>query len=80
MEVFNDKEKLAEVTRLILKVSDEAAVKYILDNFDNEIVTPDYAKWITSRRINVFRTGGKYVARYNQLESQLETCRMYING
>lgn len=79
LEVFNDKEKLAEVTRLILKVSDEDAVKYILDNFDNEIVTPDYAKWITSRRINVFRTGGKYVARYNQLESQLETCRMYIN-
>lgn len=72
MTVFNDKEKLDEVTRLILHVSDDAAEKYILDNFDNEIITPELARWITSRRINVFRTGGKYQSRYEQLTAMLK--------
>lgn len=69
--VFEDKEKLDVITNLILHESDDAAVKYILDNFDNEIVTPELARWITSRRINVFRTGGKYLTRYEQLMADL---------
>lgn len=78
IEVFNDKEKLDEITHLILKVSDEAAIDYILSNFDNEIVTPELARWLVGRRINVFRTGGKYVTRYNELYAALNECEAAI--
>lgn len=78
IEIFNDKEKLDEITHLILKVSDEAAIDYILKNFDNEIVTPELARWLVGRRINVFRTGGKYVTRYNELHAALMDCEKAI--
>lgn len=74
IEVFNDKEKLDQLIHLVTKVSDDEAIKFLLENFDNEIVTPEYANWIINRRAKTFRDGGKYISRYNDLSNMLGAC------
>lgn len=78
MEVFNDTEKKDHMIELVLRKSDDEAIRYILDNFDNEIVTPDLARWLISRRLNVFRTGGKYAIRYKELINLKAKCESNI--
>lgn len=78
MEVIKDKDKVKEFTRLALEESGDAAVKYLLDNFDNEIVTPDLAQWILKRRLSDFRTGGKYQQKYDTLMENIKLYEGYV--
>lgn len=71
IELLKDKEKCDEFCRLVMKVSAEEGVKYLLANFDNEIITSDLAHWLTRRRISDFKNGGRYAVQYQQLTSQI---------
>lgn len=75
IELIKDREKCDEFCRLVLKVSAEAGVDYLLKNYDNTIITSDLAHWLTRRRISEFRDGGKYAVQYQQLTSRIATLR-----
>ena len=80
IELISDKDKLDEVTRLILKVGDAEAIAYILANYNNEIIDADLAKWIVSRRINAFRNGGKYQKEYEDYTNSIKYYEYYIEN
>lgn len=69
--VISDTEKRDEIRRLLDYEGTKSAEQYILDNFDNEIVTPDLASWIVRRGANNFRDGGKYRQQYLEMESRI---------
>lgn len=72
IELLKYPDKKHEFIRLITQVSKEDAVKYLLDNFDNEIITYDLAHWLSRRRLDELRTGGKHKDAYDELESRIK--------
>lgn len=73
--LWQDKDKLYHMADLVLHRPEEEAVQYLLDNFDNEIITEDLAKWLITRRMNEYRTGERYIKRYEQLKKRLEKAK-----
>ena len=79
IEVVQDKAKVKEFTRLALEVSEEAAIAYVLSAYaDSEVIDEEMAKWIVRRRLNEFRTGGKYLDKYNQLQASIKQYEGYL--
>lgn len=71
MELLKDRPKCEEFCNLVVKKSIDEAVQFVLNNFDNEIITPDLARWLTRRRLSDFRDGGKYTEEYNNAMAEI---------
>lgn len=78
IEVIKYPEKVQEITRRVVKESDDSAVEYILAEYDNEIIDRECAEWIIKRRLNEFRTGGKHLNRYNSLVESINLYEGYL--
>lgn len=72
MLIVSDKVKRDEIRRLLDYEGVDSAVAYILENYDNEIVTPELAQWIVRRGANNFRDGGKYKTLYEEKQREQE--------
>lgn len=70
--VINDIPKRDEIRRLLDYEGTQSAEKYILDNFDSDIITPDLASWIVRRGANNFRDGGKYRQQYAEMQVRVD--------
>lgn len=79
VEVVSDKSKCDQLTDLILHTGEDEAVKFILANYDNDIIDAQLAHWIVRRRINEFRTGGKYAKQYNDLQASIKEYEGYLS-
>ena len=80
MEIISDKVKCDKVVDLTLHNGDDEAIKFILSNYDTTIVTPELASWIIRRRLNDFRTGGKYAQRNSELKSAIAEYESYLSN
>ena len=64
MEIMKYPEKKEQLVLIITKEGSEKGVEFILNNYDNDIITPDLARWICQRRLADFHNGGKYADQY----------------
>ena len=71
MELLSKRDKCEEFCNLVIKKSIEEAVNFVMDNYDNEIITRDLAYWLTRRRLNDFRDGGKYVEEFRRAQAEI---------
>lgn len=78
--VVSDIEKRDEIRRLLDYEGTASAEKFILDNYDNEIVTPELASWIVRRGANNFRDGGKYKQKYEDMQVRIKQLEGYIEN
>lgn len=72
MTVIADNKNRDKIVDLVTHDSDEAAVQFILDTFDNEIIDKELANWIVHRSLSSFRKGGKYAEKYEAIENEIE--------
>lgn len=72
IEIVSNIEYRDEIRRLLDYEGTDAAEKFILEHYDNEIVTPDLASWAVRRGANNFRDGGKYKKQYSDLRPAIE--------
>lgn len=79
MEIMKYPEKKEQLVLIITKEGSEKGVEFILNNYDNDIITPDLARWICQRRLADFHNGGKYADQYKDLLKQLDICKNVIN-
>lgn len=79
MEVINQPYKKKQLVNIITDKGIEDGVAFVLDNFDNEIITPDLARWICQRRLTDFHTGGSYVNEYENLLKSVDTCKSILS-
>lgn len=80
IEVVSNIEYRDEIRRLLDYEGTEVAEKFILDHYDNEIITPDLAAWVVRRGANNFRNGGKYRTQYEELKLRLKEIESNIEN
>lgn len=80
MTVISDSKTRDHIVDLVTHDSNEAAIKFILDNFDNDIVDKELAGWIVHRSLPSFRNGGKYAEKYEALTNEIEGIKHSIEN
>jgi len=80
LEIISDSAKCDKLVDLVLHKGDMEAIDYILKNYNKDIVTPDLAAWVIRRRLNEFRTGGKYAQRNADLKATIAEYDGYLKN
>lgn len=74
--VLSDEEKKERIIDLATHVSEEEAIKYVLQEFPDVVDDYTLAKWVVTRRLPEYRKGGKYA---EELEKYTNEITMYEN-
>lgn len=72
LEIVKYPEKRSKLREILDNEGEEPAVKFILENYDNEIVTPELARWVIKQGANNFRNGGKFKKQYDGAKGAIE--------
>lgn len=79
MEVINGgDDKISVLLETIHKEGIDAGIKYVLANYNNDLIDYDLAKQICNRRVPEFHKGGKYLEKYNSLLSSINLYEGYL--
>lgn len=78
MEVIKYPELKEQLAHTIVTQGQEKGYEFVLSHYDNSIVTPELARWVCSRRINDFYTGGKYADEYNAATNEIKNYESII--
>lgn len=80
MEVVNHTELKDELVTIVNKQGVDAGVKFILANFDKEIITPELAVWVCHRRLSDFNKGGKYADSYSKAMAEIKKLQQIVDA
>lgn len=80
MEVIKYSELKEQLVSIIVKEGKDAGVKFVLEHFDNEVISNANAEWICRRRLADFHNGGEYKAQYENALKEIEHCKSIIGN
>ena len=80
VEIVSNIEYRDEIRRLLDYEGTDSAEKFILEHYDNEIVTPELASWAVRRGANNFKDGGKYRKQLNEMQVRIDALENDIDN
>lgn len=80
LEVIKDSSKRDALIDIVLKKGEDEGIDYILNNYSEDIVDRELAKWVVRRRLPDFKNGGSYLKKYNELMELIKQYEGYLSN